>query len=191
MKLLSILFALTTLASLPAFADSFQIIRDGISYTCRADTITPVDPGGSLACVDRAYSGPFNRDESMEICAGARTTAPADCAIQAYTGPFNKAESIALCKGARSQGPSECAITLYAGPFSKDEALNFCGINSTKAHADCAIKAYQGPYSREESLRLCKADPQLLLKALKIIEKSRDAQIEVLKIKSKQQSVID
>lgn len=146
-----------------AFADSFYIDKDGIRYLCE-----PINesPGNVTECVNLAYSGPFSKAESMQLCTGAKSVAPAQCATKAYAGPFSKTESITLCTGARSIGPFECASKAYAGPFSKTESLSLCAKNGSIAHADCAIKAYAGPYSKEEALAMCKQSPHLPLRIL-------------------------
>lgn len=182
------LIAVTLLFSI-AHADSFEIIRDGRVYLCTSDEIP--DSNGSIDCTDEAYRGPFTLVESKEICEGANTKGPALCAIKAYAGPFARRESIDLCKGAKTQGPADCAIALYNGPFSKSESLGFCTKSSTKAHADCALKAYAGPYSKAEALRLCKADPMLVMRALNVIAKSKDAQSEVRKFKNQLKPALD
>jgi hypothetical protein len=94
MKLFSIMIALTF--SQITMADSFTIIRDNTEYRC--ESTTPSNPIGSIDCADKAYSGPFTRDEATSLCRGARNVAPADCAIKAYAGPYSKAESIEMCK---------------------------------------------------------------------------------------------
>jgi hypothetical protein len=159
------------------------------------------DPNDSVACAEKAYSGPFSREESIELCQGARGLAPATCAQTAYSGPFSKTEAIQLCKNAisnapidcaydaysgpfsreesirlcaqsRTKGPVECAKKAYSGPFSKDEAIELCAFNGELANAECAIKAYSGPYSKEEAVRMCKNNPHLALRSLNIIEKA-------------------
>lgn len=168
MKLILTLSLLLT-ASL-ANADSFTIIRDGKNYLCEEQSI---DPGGAVKCIDKAYSGPFSREEANRICAGARDESPALCAIKAYSGPFSREESINLCVGARGLGPVECAAKAYSGPFSREESLGLCR-GGTIANAECAIKAYSGAYSREEALRLCKSNSALVLRSLNLIEQSSE-----------------
>jgi hypothetical protein len=134
--------------------DSFEIVKNGQTYLCTAEA---TDPNGAVECVNKAYSGPFSKDESLRLCAGARSTAPADCAIKAYNGPFSKDEALRLCTGAvLSTGPADCATAAYAGPFSKDESLRLCAGNSTLATAQCAIRAYAGPYNKEQAIQLCR-----------------------------------
>jgi hypothetical protein len=53
---------------------------------------------GPAECAQKAYSGPFNMDESLQLCRQTGTTANADCAIRAYSGPYSKEESIRLCR---------------------------------------------------------------------------------------------
>jgi hypothetical protein len=165
-----------------AKADSFTIIRDGNEYLCEQQG-SPLDPGGNLECNDKAYSGPFSRDEAQRLCEGSHTDAPADCGIRAYNGPFSKDESIQLCIRARSTGPADCAIKAYGGPFSKDESLQLCSLNGSTANADCAIKAYAGPYSKEEAIRMCKSQPLLVMRSLALIEQSQDLKPKVESIK--------
>ena len=163
------------LAASFAQADSFTIIRDGKNYLCEEQNI---DPGGALKCIDKAYSGPFSRDEANRICAGARDEGPALCAIKAYSGVFSREEAIELCVGARGLGPIECASKAYSGPFSRAESLSLCR-GGTIANAECAIKAYSGAYSREEALRLCKSNPSLVLRSLNLLEQSSDIQEKI------------
>lgn len=131
--MLGVLFAQTLLAD-----DSFIVYRDGKEYVCRPSNS---NPGGAIDCAEKAYNGPFSRDEST-----------------------------ALCQGARDVGPADCAIKAYQGPFSRSEALELCRRSGTVSHADCAIKAYQGPYSKAEAIRMCKADPSNMLKMLNLLE---------------------
>ena len=158
-----LLFLISTSACF-AFADAFYIDKDGIRYLCQPESQT--SPGGAADCVNLAYSGPFSKDESIKLCAGAKSVAPAQCATKAYAGPFSKTESLALCVGAKTIGPADCAVKAYAGPFSKIESLNLCAKNGSVANADCAIKAYAGPYSKEEAISLCKENPALPLRML-------------------------
>lgn len=167
------------LAASFAQADSFTIIRDGKNYLCEEQSI---DPGGPIKCIDKAYSGPFSREEAHRICAGARDEGPALCAIKAYSGSFSREEAINLCIGARGLGPIECANRAYSGPFSRDESLGLCR-GGTLANAECAIKAYSGAYSREEALRLCKSNPALILRSLNLIEQSSDLQEKIRSMK--------
>ena len=137
-------------------AQAREIEIDGERYTCE---IINDDPSNAATCVEKAYSGPFNREESKALCQGARNNGPADCALIAYNGPFNRQESLNLCKGARSAGPGECAVLAYSGPFNREESLRLCsGRSATKRNAECALKAYAGVSSKEESIELCKAD---------------------------------
>lgn len=172
------------LAASLAQADSFTVIRDGKNYLCEEQDPV-IDPGGNLRCVDKAYSGPFSKDESIRLCAGAHDESPALCAVKAYNGPFSKEESIGLCIGARNMGPAECAVKAYNGPFSKVESLNLCE-RGTLANAECAIKAYAGPYSKEESIRLCKSNPALVLRSLQLLEQSSDIQEKIRSMKKDQ-----
>lgn len=164
-----------------AQADSFTIIRDGKNYLCEEQNPV-IDPGGNLRCVDKAYSGPFSKDEALRLCAGAHDESPALCAIKAYSGPFNRDESLQLCIGARSVGPAECAVKAYSGPFNRAESLDLCQ-RGTLANVECAIKAYAGPYSREEAIRLCKSNPALLLRTLDLLEQSSEIQEKIRSMK--------
>jgi hypothetical protein len=152
-----LLAIVVTLCATVAVADSFTVIRDGREYLCSpTGSSQPPNPGGgAVDCVNKAYSGPFSRDESMQLCSGALNVGPALCAIKAYAGPFNRAEAIELC--ARS---------------------------GTEAHAECAIKAYAGPYSRAEAIQLCKAQPSLMLRSLKLMEKSPEVQSQIHLLKT-------
>ena len=122
---LFILF-LSLAASFNVRADSFTIIRDGQEYLC--EQRTPGTPGDSVACANKAYQGPFSREESQQLCAGARSVAPADCGIKAYQGPFSKVEAVQLCTRARTIGPADCGIKAYQGPFLKKRLLRFVAV---------------------------------------------------------------
>lgn len=153
MKLALAAFLATTFFSLPALAD-FEIIQDGVRYTC---TPSAINPGAGLDCANRAYQGPFSRDESNRLCQGARSNAPAECGIAAYQGPFSREEAITLCQGATvATGPVQCASRAYLGPFSRAQSLTLCQGGGTVANAECAIRAYAGPYSLEESVNICR-----------------------------------
>jgi hypothetical protein len=128
--------AITLIAAGAAHADSFKIIKDSVEYTCEP-TVTQ-NPGIAIECANKAYAGPFSKDESLR-----------------------------LCQGATSVGPAECALKAYAGPFSKDESIELCARTGTVANADCAARAYAGPYSKDEAIAMCKTGaPALMLKAL-------------------------
>ncbi|WP_413943617.1 hypothetical protein [Bdellovibrio sp. HCB-162] len=173
-----------------AHADSFTTIRDGKEYMCTSTE--PRNPGNAVDCVDTAYRGPFSKEESMRICSGATSKAPAECATAAYRGPFSKEESISLCVRATSAtGPVDCATTAYRGPFSKEESLQLCSRGGTLANAECAIKAYRGPYSKEEALRLCKAEPALLIRSFKLMESSPEVQSKIQLFKAKVLGLFD
>ena len=184
MKLLLIIagLLLTQLAS----ADSFTIIRDGKEYLC--EQRGPTNPIDSVECANKAYSGPFSRDEAQELCSGARSIAPADCGIKAYSGPFSRVEAVQLCKRARTIGPADCAVKAYSGPFSRVEAVELCSGNGSVANADCAIKAYAGPYSREEAVRMCKEQPHLVLRSLELLAQSQELKPRIESIKNQLKS---
>lgn len=153
------LFIVLSLFSFSALAQVIDIDINGRPYSC-----TPRSNGGGnqIECVEVAYAGPFTRDESMRLCAGARNDGPARCALKAYAGPFTRDESLNLCTGAYSVGPADCVIKAYAGPFTRDESLRLCSSPySSVATADCALRAYSGPYTREESIRMCQGNKSL------------------------------
>jgi hypothetical protein len=177
MKPLFVLISLVILQSQTVFADSFSLVKDGKNYLCTSTDAR--NPGAGAECASEAYAGPFSKDESIRLCAGANSTAPAKCAVKAYSGPFSKEEAISLCIRAQTIGPIDCANRAYAGPFSKVESLNLCSGNGTLANAECAIKAYSGAYSKEEALRLCKNEPQLMLRSLNLILQSAEIQQKV------------
>lgn len=181
MKPLFILMALIISQSQDVLADSFSIVKDGKNYLCTS--AEPRNPGAGAECASEAYAGPFSKDESMLLCAGASSTAPAKCAAQAYSGPCSKQEAISLCTRAQTTGPVDCFTKAYAGPFSKDESLSLCRDNGSLANADCALKAYAGPYSKAEALRLCKNEPQLMMRSLNLMQQSPEIQQKVMLMK--------
>lgn len=182
-----ILSLVVVFSGLNVLADSFSIIKDGKNYVCTStDTPQPPPPnnGGTIACGNKAYSGPFSKEESIRLCSGALDTGPADCGIKAYAGPFNKEEAIKLCIGTRKAlGPADCGIKAYAGPFNKVESIRLCEVTGTTEVAQCAISAYAGPYNKEESIQLCRQNAMLVMKALKLIEQSDDAQLKIRAMK--------
>ncbi len=161
------IYALLFLASIN-IASARIIEIDGERYQC--ELIGEDKPDGVLSCVEKAYSGPFNREESQQICQGARNDLPAQCALRLYSGPFNKDETIRICRGARSLGPAECAETAYRGPFNKEETVELCSHpRVTKGNAECALRAYSGPYSKSESIQMCKVSTaELQFSSLKL-----------------------
>lgn len=163
------------LISSAALADSFTIIRDGEEYLCE-QTNPVIDPGDGINCANKAYNGPFSKDESKALCEGALSDAPADCGIKAYNGPFSKTEALALCTRAKNIGPADCSIAAYNGPFSKTEAVTLCSRTGSLANSNCAIKAYNGAYTKEEAIRLCRAEPHLVLRSLLLAEQLRARQ---------------
>jgi len=164
---------LLAISALPAFAQRVDIEIEGRPYSCvpREGRPEPRPDGDPSQCANRAYSGPFTREESIRLCEGARDDSPARCALKAYAGPFTREESITICTRARSEGPADCALKAYSGPFTRAEAMDLC--SSPRADvgtAQCALNAYSGPYTREESIRMCRGSkkglfaPELLSK---------------------------
>ncbi len=143
--------------------DSFDMTQNGRAYRCQAVSPSPGTGGSAVDCADRAYNGPFNRDQSMQLCAGSFNTGPADCAIRAYAGAFNLDQALSLCTGAYNTGPVDCANRAYSGPFNIPQALQLCSGIGTTALADCAIRAYAGPYTIDESIRLCRSPQRPLI----------------------------
>jgi hypothetical protein len=189
MRSLFILFLI--LQSMSSFAQRIETEIDGRLYSCTPrEGQTPSNPGGVIDCIDAAYRGPFTRDQSEELCLGARNDAPARCAIAAYAGPFTKDESIKMCKGARSNGPIECYVKAYAGPFTKEQSMRLCSIRgATVAHAECAIKAYSGRYTKEEAITLCSgSNKSKSIINLKIMDQ---AEFEDDMIKAVQKAVLE
>lgn len=141
-----------------AFAQ--EVVRttfNGYPYTCTPDSVAN-DPSNAANCANKAYAGPFTKDQSTQLCSGANNSAPADCAILAYSGPFSADESVNLCTGAYSTGPAICANKAYSGPFTKAQSLELCSSRyATEATANCAINAYSGPYNTDEAVNLCKS----------------------------------
>lgn len=149
-----LLFLLLVLLTAVVHAETI-IERDGQRYSCEPIRSTP--PANPATCAAMAYSGPFSRQESQDLCQGVRSNAPAKCALEVYSGPFSKDETMRLCTQVRSIGPGKCAILLYKGPFSKDETMQLCANRfATQQTAQCALEAYSGPFSKEESLEMCK-----------------------------------
>lgn len=145
----------------------FYTELNGVRYYCKPVSEQPGTGINPYDCIEKAYSGPFSKSESEQLCKDAQTIGPAECAIKVYSGAFSKAESIKLCTGAYSVGPGECAITAYAGPFSKSESLDLCGgRRATIETANCAIRAYAGPYSKAEAIRICKANSKINFSAI-------------------------
>jgi hypothetical protein len=124
---------------------------NGVRHSC-----LPIQDTDPDACFDMAYRGPFSKEDSMIICEGAFSDAPALCAIKAFSR-FSRQESIDLCRGAYSIGPAECVEAAYAGPFSRTESFSLCSSpGATLQTAQCAIRAFMR-HTKEESIRLCKA----------------------------------
>ena len=155
--------AVLVIASANADAqDSFDMTQNGRSYRCQATSPVP-GTGSAVDCASRAYSGAFNREQSMRLCTGAVNTGPADCAAKAYSGAFNQEQAISLCTGAYNTGPVDCAAKAYSGPFNLTESMQLCSGIGTTAVADCATRAYAGPYSKEEAIRLCRSPQRPLI----------------------------
>ncbi len=151
------LISVLLLLSAPLMAqadDSFEVVKDGKTYLCRVKGND--NPGAPLNCANKAYRGPFTREQAQTLCRGAINDAPADCGIKAYRRAFNKDQSVQLCKGTEDMGPQECGEMAYRGPFSKEQSVRLCHLGST-ANAQCAIDAYRGPYTKEEAIGICKA----------------------------------
>ncbi|MBY0515639.1 MAG: hypothetical protein K2P81_01935 [Bacteriovoracaceae bacterium] len=177
MKLLFSLSAL--LLSLNVFAQRVDMEINGRPYSCVPRSGGTPGGGDAGSCATVAYSGPFSREESIRLCAGSRSEAPARCAIAAYSGPFSKEESINLCAGAYSTGPSECAVKAYTGIFSKSESLDLCSSPyASVATATCAINAYSGAYNRQEAINLCRNSKSLGLTA-ELLTKEESEQLMI------------
>lgn len=153
---MTIVFLIISFISSLAISDPsgpFEVTKDGYVYQCTVKTTS--GSTGAVDCANKAYAGPFNKEESIQLCRGATSTAPADCAILANRGPFSRSEAVELCSFAISEGPAICAKKANAGPFSRADSISLCAGRGTEATADCAIKAYNGPYSKTESIALC------------------------------------
>ena len=68
-------------------------------YRCEEQQ-TAVDPLAAQNCAAKAYQGPFSREQSLLLCAGANSNIPVDCALKAYSGPLSAEQSISFCTGA-------------------------------------------------------------------------------------------
>ena len=102
----------------------------------------------------------------MQLCAGATSTAPADCGILAYNGPYNLDQAVKLCTGAYTTGPALCGIKAYNGPFSLDQSVQLCSFPSaTEATANCAITAYNGPYTLDQAVQMCRGNKTSALRS--------------------------
>ena len=166
MKLFFSLIFLIVLIGANVKADSFSIIKDGKNYLCTQTDIP--NNGGEIDCGNKAYAGPFSKNEAVRLCTGAQNTDPADCAIKAYSGAYGREESISLCRRTvKGTGPAECGFMLYSGPFNTTEGVNLCSRTGTIEVANCALSAVNGPYSNEEAIRLCRNNPGLVLRLLK------------------------
>lgn len=142
----------TMLFSLNAMAEPIIIDIGGIRHEC-----SPVGNGNSTQCFKVAYAGNYSKEESLRLCAGAYSDAPARCAAKAYLGRFSKAESIDLCIGATTNtGPVDCADLAYSGPFSSAQSMELCRQNGSRRNVTCALEAYRGPFSRDEAIEMCK-----------------------------------
>jgi hypothetical protein len=65
--------------------------------------------------VEVAYRGPYNRNESLELCSNPRASVQnAQCAMRAYQGAYSREESIRLCKAQNTYGQKML-------PVNKDE----------------------------------------------------------------------
>lgn len=164
-----------------AFADSFRMVKDGQEYLC--SSTSPSNPGGAVECVNKAYNGIFSKEEAMRLCQGAVSTAPVECAQKGYFGILSKEEAIRVCTRARSNGPIDCVQKAYFSIFSKEEAIDLCSGDSSVANVECAQKAYSGPYSKEEAIRMCKANPQLMLRSLNLLQQSPEIQQKIMQMK--------
>lgn len=182
MKTITLISALIVALTSSVQARDIIVDIDGIRHSCSpTDSQTP-GTGNPIACVEAAYRGPFSREESMRLCEGARTVAPAECALRAYRGPYSKEESLQLCQSAMSEGPVECADLAYTGPFSRSETLLLCSHpRASRANAQCALEAYRGPYSKEESIKLCRVQSGRLLKKAGLMNINKDDQEALVK----------
>lgn len=169
MKHLVVLLFLFSALTVLANDDSFYLDKDGSRYLCQKIQTTYVP---NTICADAAYHGPFSKDESIELCQGSYTDAPARCAKDAYHGPFNKTQAVALCKFAITTAPADCATQAYHSIFNLDESVRLCARATSASVAECAINAYHGPYSKEESIKLCKQNSDLILRSLKLFHKA-------------------
>lgn len=119
-----IIFAI--LFSVHAFADTINIIKDGVEYSCEP---TNSDPATAADCVNKAYAGSFSKAESLRLCAGATGIGPAECAQRAYASAFSRDESLRLCERTGTLATAQCAIKAYAGAYSREEAIQLCHRN--------------------------------------------------------------
>lgn len=175
MRSITLVLLVAMFISLDVFG--LEIIYDGETYQCeKIDTNSGV---AADSCANLAYSGPFSTAQSIELCKGANSIAPAECAIKAYSGPFNTTQALELCKKAQSIGPVECAIDAYSGPFNTNQAIELCKLNGTLARSKCARQAYAGPYSTAESIDLCKgSNANLIIKSLQLLKSSNKSNVK-------------
>jgi hypothetical protein len=127
-------------------ADTFELIKDGKTYSCSQKTQTPADPNIFISCVSKAQKCSFSsdpcltNDQSVALCKGTVSDAPAACAAKAQACSFSsdpcltKDLSVVLCKGTTDNSPAVCAAKARKCSFSSDPCL-------TKEQAAEACKA--------------------------------------------------
>jgi hypothetical protein len=135
---------------------------------------------GSDACYD-ATPQSLSQEYSLELCAGAVNTAPADC-YDDTPGALSKENSVRLCKGAVNTAPAACyratprdlspdlSVTLCKGAvnlappacygatpddLSRDLSVTLCGGARDTAPAACYNEKI-GSMSQEDSVKACR-----------------------------------
>jgi hypothetical protein len=92
-------------------------------------------------CVEQANDhGDFSIFQAQRLCAGAQTTAPADCGNLA-TRYFLTEQAVYLCTYAQSVTPVQCALAAERSGLTTHQIMYACSQAQNTAPADCVIAA--------------------------------------------------
>lgn len=172
MKLLITLFI--GLSSTFAFAQSFELIKDGTTYSCTEKTAS--NPNAVADCVYKAkYSASLSNEQAIRLCQGATNISPADCVYKAkYSVSLSTDQALSLCVRAKNVAPADCAYKAkYSVSLSNDQAIKLCQGAANLDPADCAYKAkYSSSLTNDEAVDLCKISGAYVINGVQFVQRN-------------------
>lgn len=148
-------------------AGSFELVKDGITYSCEEKINS--NPGAAVVCAQEAmdpWKLALSKADALAFCQGAQNNGPVVCAQQAmdpWKLALSKSEALTFCKGAQGSAAITCAqeaMDPWKLALPKADALNFCRGAKDNSRVDCALKAMD-PWglalSKAEAIKMCGA----------------------------------
>jgi hypothetical protein len=157
-----------------ASAQSFELIKDGTTYSCTEKTAS--NPNAVADCVYKAkYSASLSNEQAIRLCQGATNMAPADCVHKAkYSVSLSTDQALSLCVRAKNVAPADCAYKAkYSVSLSNDQAIKLCYGAVSLDPADCAYKAkYSSSLSSDEAVDLCKISGGYVINGVQFVQRN-------------------